>query len=313
MGVDANTRAAPASSILGRIANHEKLIAYLFILPSVIGFVLFYAYPAIRAVGISFTEWNLLSEPEFVGFANYQEIFADERFWRSLANTVVYVLWNIPLQTALAILMAIMLDKVSTVLSTFMRGIVILPWLMPNVIVALLWLWILDPSIGIANVMLQAAGLPRQEFLGSTNNTLAWIAMINIWRHAGYTAILVFAGLKTIPKSLYEASSIDGASGWVQFWRITLPLLRPVLVFVLVTSVIGSFQVFDTIAITTNGGPAGATRVIIFYIVDEVFNRRISMGTATAASVVLFLILVSVTLVQMRFLRSNQSDLADYS
>jgi len=297
----------------GRFMTTEALVAYLFILPSVIGFVLFYAYPAIRAVGISFTEWNLLSEAEFVGLANYQEIFSDERFWRSLTNTLAYVLWNIPLQTVLAIGMAVMLDRFSVVLSTLLRSVMILPWLMPNVIVALLWLWILDPSIGIANVLLNAVGMPEQEFLGSPDQAIAWIAIINIWRHAGYTAILIFAGLKTIPRSLYEASSIDGANNWTQFLRITLPLLRPVLVFVLVTSVIGSFQVFDTIAVTTDGGPAGATRVIIFYIIDEVFNRRISMGTATAASVVLFMILLFVTIVQMRFLRSSHSDLADYS
>lgn len=306
-------RTTHTSSLMSRLANREWLIAYLFIIPSVIGFVLFYAYPAIRAVLISFTEWNLLSEAQFVGLANYQDIFGDQRFWRSLSNTLVYVLWNIPLQTVLAILIAVMLERLSVFVSTLMRGIIILPWLMPNVIVALLWLWILDPSIGIANVFLNSAGLPRQEFMGSPDSAMMWIAAINIWRHAGYTAILIFAGLKTIPKSLYEASSIDGANGWTQFVRITLPLLRPVLVFVLVTSVIGSFQVYDTIAVATNGGPAGATRVIIFYIVDEVFNRRISMGTATAASVVLFLILVSITIVQMRFLRSSHSDLADYS
>ena len=300
-------------NLINSLANNEKLVAYLFILPSLIGFVAFFAYPALRALGISFTEWNLLSDPEFVGFANYDDIFSDDRFWRAMRNTVVYVLWNIPLQTALAILMAVMLDRLSTVLSTLMRGIVILPWLMPNVIVALLWLWILDPSIGIGNVILSQVGIPEQEFLGSPDQALAWVAGINIWRHAGYNAILIFAGLKTIPKSLYEASSIDGANGITQFRKITLPLLRPVLVFVLVTTVIGSFQVFDTIAVTTDGGPAGATRVIIFYIVDEVFNRRISMGTATAASVVLFCILVSITIIQMRFLQADQSDLADYS
>jgi multiple sugar transport system permease protein len=300
-------------SLLDWITNNQVILGYLFILPSLIGFVLFYAYPAVRAVGMSFTEWNLLSDPEFVGLANYQDIFADERFWRSLQNTVSYVVWNIPLQTVLAIFLAVMLDKFSNMLSTLMRSIMILPWLMPNVIVALLWLWILDPAIGIGNVILSAVGAPEQEFLGNPSQAIAWVAAINIWRHAGYTAILVFAGLKTIPKSLYEAADIDGASGWVKFSRITLPLLRPVLVFVLVTSVIGSFQVFDTIAITTDGGPAGATRVIIFYIIDEVFNRRISMGTATAASVVLFTILVSVTIVQMRFLQADQSDLADYS
>jgi len=167
--------------------------------------------------------------------------------------------------------------------------------------------------LGIANEFLKLFGVPKQYFMGEPQQAIAWIAAINIWRNAGYNAILIFAGLKTIPRSLYEVAEIDGANSWTQFQRITLPLLRPVLTFVLVTTVVGSFQIYDTIAVTTNGGPAGATRVIIFYIIDEVFNRRISMGTATAASVVLFCILVSVTLIQMRFLQANQSDLADYS
>lgn len=301
------------TSILSQISNNPAILGYLFILPSLIGFIAFYAYPALRAVGISFTEWNLLSDPEFVGLANYQDIFSDERFRDSLWNTLYYVAWNIPLQTVLAIFMAVMLDRFSIAISTILRSIMILPWLMPNVIVALLWLWILDPSVGIANVFLNTIGIPEQPFLGSPDQAMPWIAGINIWRHAGYNAILIFAGLKTIPKSLYEASAIDGANDWTQFWKITLPLLRPVLVFVLVTTVIGSFQVFDTIAVTTEGGPAGATRVIIYYIVDEVFNRRISMGTATAASVVLFCILITVTIIQTRFLQADQSDLADYS
>ena len=189
----------------------------------------------------------------------------------------------------------------------------IVPWLVPSVIVALLWLWILDPVMGIANVLLALVGVPQQDFLGDPQQSIIWIAMINIWRHAGYTALLIFAGMKAIPRSLYEAAEIDGADSIARFTRITLPLLRPVMGFVFVTSVIGSFQVYDTIAVTTGGGPAGATRVLIFYIMDEIFNRRISMGTATAASVVLFLILISATILQLRFFRANQSDLAEYS
>lgn len=307
------TDTSSSPSMIGRLANSEWLVAYLFILPSLIGFTLFYAYPSVRSVFISFTEWNLLSDAEFVGLANYQDIFSDDRFWRALQTTVVYVLWNIPLQTILALFMAVVLERFSNVLSTLLRSIMILPWLMPSVIVSLLWLWILDPSLGIANEFLKLFGVPKQYFMGEPQQAIAWIAAINIWRNAGYNAILIFAGLKTIPRSLYEVAEIDGANSWTQFQRITLPLLRPVLTFVLVTTVVGSFQIYDTIAVTTNGGPAGATRVIIFYIIDEVFNRRISMGTATAASVVLFCILVSVTLIQMRFLQANQSDLADYS
>jgi multiple sugar transport system permease protein len=287
------------------------VIGYLFILPSLIGFIAFFAYPAARSLVISFQKWNLLTEPQFVGFANYQTIFEDERFWRSLQITVTYVLWNIPLQTVLAVGIALLMERVSN--SALLRGIMILPWLMPNVVVGLLFLWLLDPSLGIVNVFLNAVGIGRQGFFGLPEQAIATIAGVNIWRHMGYTAILIFAGLKTIPKALYEAAAVDGANSWTKFWRITLPLLRPVLVFVVVTSVIGSFQVFDTIAVTTGGGPAGSTRTIIYYIYQEVFERRISMGTATAASVVLFVILVTVTVLQTRYLRAGRSDLADYS
>lgn len=309
-------RSKPKSFILfewlNQLSNKEALIGYLFILPSLIGFAIFFAYPAVRAVYISVLEWNLLTDAKYVGLENYQTLFDDKRFLDSLRVTVLYVMWNIPLQTVLAIFMAVMLERFSITVSSIMRGIMILPWLLPNVVVALLWLWMLDPSIGLVNEFLKAMGGDRQPFMGSPDQAIQSIAGINIWRHVGYTSILIFAGLKTIPNSLYEAAAIDGASDLTQFRKITLPLLRPVLVFVLVTSVVGSFQVFDTVAVTTEGGPAGSTRVIIYYIYQLVFERRIKMGMATAASVVLFSILITVTLIQMRLLRSGESDLADY-
>src|SRR5688572_31093225 len=126
-----------SESFLNLIADNQTILGYLFILPSLIGFVIFYAFPAIRSIGISFTEWNLLSDPEFVGLANYQELFADDRYWRAMGNTLAYVLWNIPLQTLLALMMAVMLDRVSDGLSAFLRGLIILPWIMPSVVVAL--------------------------------------------------------------------------------------------------------------------------------------------------------------------------------
>jgi multiple sugar transport system permease protein len=297
---------------LNQLSNKEALIGYLFILPSLIGFAIFFAYPAVRAVYISFLDWNLLTDAKYVGLENYKTLFDDKRFLDSLQVTVLYVLWNIPFQTLLAIFMAVMLERFSTTMSSIMRGIMILPWLMPNVVVALLWLWMLDPSIGLINEFLKAVGFSRQPFMGSPDQAIQSIAGINIWRHVGYTSILIFAGLKTIPNSLYEAAAIDGAGDLTQFRKITLPLLRPVLVFVLVTSVVGSFQVFDTVAVTTEGGPAGSTRVIIYYIYQLVFERRIKMGMATAASVVLFSILITVTIIQMRLLRAGESDLADY-
>lgn len=299
-------------SFIGLLMDNQAILGYLFILPSLIGFLAFYLVPAGRAVLISFTEWNLLSDATFVGLDNYVALWEDDRFWRSLRITLLYVAFNIPLQTLIAVIIAVMLERMHDASSAIFRGLMILPWLMPNVVVGLLWLWMLDPSLGIVNVGLEAIGLESQSFLGAPSQAIASIAGINIWRHAGYNAILIFAGLKTIPKGLYEAASIAGASRARQFFSITVPLLRPVLVFVLVTSVIGSFQIFDTIAVTTNGGPAGSTSVIIHYIYQQVFERRINMGMATSASVVLFLILVSVTIIQMRFLQADESDLADY-
>src|SRR5258708_19439965 len=302
---------ASSISLWSKLADNERVVAYFYMLTCLIGFFAFYAVPAVRSLLISFSQWNLLSDPTYVGVSNYQKLFADSRFWQSLGTTILYVAWNIPIQTVIALFVVVMMDRIHN--SSFLRGIMILPWLVPNVVVALLWLWLLDPSLGFVNVGLEAIGLSKQPFFGSTEQAIIGIAGINIWRYTGYTAIIIFAGLKTIPKSLYEAAAIDGANDLVQFWQITLPLLRPVLFFVLVTSVVGSFQIFDTIAVTTAGGPAGATRVIIYYIWDQVFNRGNNMGMATAASVVLFLILITATIIQMRFLRANRSELADYS
>jgi len=296
---------------LSRLANNQAIIAYLFILPSVIGFAVFFAIPAFRSVLISFTQWNMVSPSKYVGLKNYQTLFADPNFWQSMGATFIYVIGNIPLQTGLALFLAVMLNRVQH--SAVLRGIVVLPWLMSNVVVGLLWLWLFDPTIGFVNVIFQALHIPTQQFLGTSETAIFTIAFINIWRFTGYTAILVFAGLKAIPETLYEAARLDGANEWRQFTGITLPLLRPVLGFVIITSVIGSFQIFDTIAITTKGGPAGATRVIIYYIYDQVFNRGFQMGVATAASVVLFLILITVTILQFRFLRANRSELAEYA
>lgn len=284
----------------------ETWFALLFILPSLIGFFLFYAIPAIRGVFISFTNWDLLTPAKSVGLANYQKLMTDTAFWKALWVTLTYVFINIFVQTILAVLIAVLMDRLTK--SIVVRGVLILPYLLSNVVVALLWLWMLDPTLGVVNAFLQTLGFERQPFFGSPGQAIATIAGVNVWRHMGYTALLVFAGLQTLPKDVYEAAAIDGASEWRAFWSITLPLLRPVLVFVLVTTIIGSFQVFDTIAITTQGGPAQATRVIMWYIFEFAFER-FNMGYATTISIALFFILILITIVQMRVLRAGESDL----
>ncbi|WP_420642427.1 carbohydrate ABC transporter permease [Candidatus Leptofilum sp.] len=286
--------------------NRETAAAWIFLLPSLIGFIAFYAVPAARAVSISFTDWDLLTDPQNIGLENYSRLIADEDFWQSLRVTFAYVLFNIPIQTMIALVIAVLMDRFTK--SIVVRGIMILPWLMPNVVVGLLWLWLLDPSLGIVNVFIEWLGFSSVPFLTGTNYALPSIAGINIWRHMGYTALLIFAGLQAIPGSVYEAAAIDGASELRTFWSITIPLLRPVLVFVLVTSIIGSFQIFDTVAITTEGGPVNATEVLNWFIYEHAFVR-FNMGYATTISVVLFLILIVVSVVQMRIMRADESDL----
>ena len=285
--------------------NRETITAWIFLFPSFVGFILFYAVPAVRAALISFTDWDLLTDPSGVGFSNYVQLFQDEDFWNSLRVTTLYVLWNIPLQTAIAVVIAVMMDRLTK--SIIIRGIILLPWLFPNVVVGLLWLWLLDPSIGIINATVEWLGFSSIPFLTSVEMALPSIAAINIWRHMGYSALLIFAGLQAIPKEVYEAASTDGASEFRTFWSITIPLLRPVLVFVIVTSVIGSFQIFDTVAITTEGGPVNATEVLNWLIFENAFER-FNMGYATTISVALFFILIVVSIVQMRILRADEVD-----
>ena len=290
-----------------RWGSRETLIALLFILPSFIGFAVFYAYPTIRGFWLSLTDYNLLSPPTFVGLENFQRMFGDALFWNGLLVTVEYVILNIGFQTVLALILAVLLDRL--VKSGFLRSVFVMPWLIANVVVAIVWFWMLDFNLGIVNEFIEAIGLDRIPFFGSTFWVIPTVAWINVWRHLGYTAILIFAGLQAIPKDVYEAGSVDGASESKMFWGITIPLLRPVLALVLVVTMIGSFQVFDTVAVTSDGGPVNASRVIQLYIFEKAFEQ-FEFGYGSALSVALFIILLIITVVQMRVLRASQSDVA---
>ena len=277
------------------------------LLPALLGFVLFYALPVLRAVEISLTEWNLLRPPKSVGLANYARLLDDAAFWRGLELAGWYALLNIPVQTVLGLGLAVAMDRLSR--SPWLKSVVLLPYLLSNVLVALVWLWMLDPVLGAVNHALAALGLDRQPFFGSPDQALASVAAVNIWRHMGLVALLFLAGLQNIPRTLYEAAALEGATEWQTFRRVTLPLLRPVMVFVLVTSVIGSLQVFDTVVVTTKGGPEDATRLIVPYIVQNAF-RYLKMGYACAMSMVLCAVMVAYTVLQMRLMHSGESDLA---
>lgn len=286
----------------------------MFLAPAMLGFVTFYLIPTIRGIYLSFTDWNLLSNSgDVIGFDNYQALWADPLFWNSLRVTAVYVFINIAMQTFLAIGIAVLMDRLTK--SVMIRATFVLPWLVPNVVVALLWLWLLDPNVGIVNSALAGMGFEETAFFGNPGTVIPTIAAVNIWRHMGYTALLVFAGLQTIPGTVYEAGAMDGATEIEMFRKITVPLLRPILALVLVITVIGSFQIFDTVAVATGGfggrpgGPINASRVIYLYIFENAFSFN-KMGYASALSVALFLILLVITLIQLRLLRASESDLS---
>ncbi|SMH49036.1 carbohydrate ABC transporter membrane protein 1, CUT1 family [Rathayibacter oskolensis] len=292
----------------GQRRRHSQLpVALFFIAPAAVGYLAFYLVPSLRGFWFSFTDQNLVGGGEFIGIDNYTRMLADPLFWNALWVTLQYVVINIGVQTVLALGVAVLLHRLTR--SVMIRGIVLLPYLVANVVVALVWFWMTDYSTGIINVALEWLGTDRVAFFGNEATAIPTIALINVWRFLGYTALLIFAGLQTIPESYYEAASLDGASEWRMFRTITLPLLRPVLALVLVITIVGSFQIFDTVAVTTEGGPVNATRVIYYYIYQQAFER-FDLGYASAMAVFLVIVLSVVAYFQLKIMRSDSSDLA---
>jgi multiple sugar transport system permease protein len=298
-------RPAPPGRPVRRRGRGEGRVAMLFLLPAAVGFGAFYLWPALRTLYLSFTDYSLLTPPEWTGLANYRRLFDDRLFWNSLVVTVEYVVINIGVQTVVALGMAMLMFRLTR--STLIRGILLWPYLVANVVVALVWYTMLDSQLGIVNHMLGWLGIDPVAFFGEPRTAIPTIALVNVWRYMGYTALLLFAGLQAIPHSMYEAAALDGASEWRLFWNVSMPLLRPTLVLVLVLSVTGSFQIFDTVAVTTRGGPINSTRVIYFYIYQQAF-QRFNFGYAAALCVVLLAILAGLAVTQLRLLRANEID-----
>lgn len=283
----------------------DARLAWILITPAAIGFLAFAAYPAVTGIYYSFTSFPVLSPPTWIGVANYITLFHDQVFWHSLGITVYFVVIAVALTMILSIGTAVILHRLTA--SIALRGIVILPFLISSVVAAVIWNFMLDPQLGIVNELLRAIGLQPLQFLSNSNIVIPTLALISVWKSFGYTSILVFAGLQTIPSTLYEAGKLDGAGEVQLFRRITLPLLRPIIALVLVLTVISSFQVFDIVAVTTKGGPANASLVLQMYIYDKAFGQ-FNFGYASTMSIALFLMLIIVSFIQMRVLRASESD-----
>lgn len=270
---------------------------YIFILPWLLGFLIFIAGPMVASLLISFMRWEIVTPPQWVGLDQYTRLFTDDRFYLSLYNTAYYVFIGVPLHLFLALLAALGMNLNMHGIR-FYRTVYFLPSITPIVASSLLWMWIFNPEFGLANAALEALGLPRLYWLQDPALAKPAFIIMSFWSIGGQMVILL-AGLKGIPPALYEAAKIDGAGTWASFRNITLPMLSPAIFFNLILAIIGAFQVFTQSYIITSGGPENATLFYVLYLYRMAFEQ-FRMGYASALAWVLFLIILFFTFIQFR-------------
>ncbi len=275
-----------------------QLIPYLFILPNVVIFLVFVVVPALYGFALSFTRWDVISEPVFVGVGNYISIFTSSSFWETTQRTLVYVLTVVPLTYVVSLLLALLVDS-NMRLRTLMRAFFYVPAMLSAVVIGVSWRWIFGDYFGIINYFIERYGGTPINWLTTPGWAMLVVILASVWARAGYYMVMFLAGLQGIPEVYYEAAKIDGASRWQQFWRITLPLLKPTSLVVLVLCSIESFKVFDLIVTLTTGGPGRATTFLVQDIYRWAFQRG-DLGYGSAMSVVLLLILGLLTVFQFR-------------
>jgi multiple sugar transport system permease protein len=268
----------------------------VFILPCLLGLVIFTYIPVLMSFGLSFTYWNLLGTPKFIGLENYTEVLSDPLFWKTLNNTLVFVAASSVLEIVLALGAALLLSQAFRGVGIF-RTIFFLPVITPMVSVALVWGWLYDPRYGWLNMLVKWGGGEPIAWLFDPQWAMLAIILLRVWKNMGYTMVILLAGLQGIPEHLYESASLDGAGLWQKFYRITLPMLSPTLFFVITVSIINSFQVFDSIYLLTQGGPENSTQVLVYWLFNNAFQYY-KVGPASAIAYILFLLILVITLVQ---------------
>ncbi|WP_319496059.1 sugar ABC transporter permease [uncultured Cohaesibacter sp.] len=274
--------------------------------------VLFYSiirfYPTIDAFRLSLTDWNLMNKPKFIGSENYAKLFSDPKFWQVFRNTFAYLILGTPISLFISFSVAFALDRIRFGHS-FIRALYFLPFLTTAAAMAWVWRWFYQPApIGVINDLLSSFGLMQQPFLRSTTQALPSIMVTAIWAGLGFQIIIFMAGLRAIPSTFYEAARIDGLGEWAILKKITLPLLKPTTIFLVVMSSIGFLRIFDQVYnMTTNdpGGPLGSTKPLVLMIYQSAFSSY-QMGYAAAQTVVLFLILLAISLLQLWILRDKK-------
>jgi len=282
--------------------EHEGLAAGLFLLPNLIGFLIFTAIPVGAAFVLAFYDYDLLLGASWAGLENFREMFTtDEVFRAALFNTVYFTAVSVPLSVVLGLATAMLVNQALRGIVIF-RSIFLLPYVTVTVALSLVWKWIYLPDIGLINSVLGVFGIDGPPWLTSGTWAMPALILMSVWKGFGYNMVIFLAGLQGIPDHLYDAAKVDGATAWRRFLNVTLPLLSPTTFFVVVISVISSFQVFDQALIMTNGGPGTATTTLVLYIYQKGF-QSFDMGYAAAVALVLFAAIFVFTVIQFMFQR----------
>ncbi|WP_209121604.1 carbohydrate ABC transporter permease [Alkalihalobacillus sp. BA299] len=277
----------------------EKIKDFSLILPALFLLTLFTYYPLINTLYLSFTKWDFIKPTKnFVGLKNYEWIFTNDLFYKVLLNTLWYTVLDVVLTLSIGIVLAILFDKISKVFSV-MRLIIFMPHYISMVISAMIFIWIFNGQYGVLNQTLTFFGIDTVNWLNNPSTAMIAIVIVSVWKGVGYSMIIFLAGLRGIPKDYYEAAEIDGANHFKKFRFITLPLLTPITLFLLITSILGSMQVFQSVDVMTGGGPLDATNVLVFWIYEMAFGE-FRAGRASAAVMILFAILIALTVILMK-------------
>lgn len=283
----------------------RNIFIFIGLLPAVLWMFYFVAYPMGMAFFKSFFTWDLSSNTDsFLGLENFQRMLTDKVFLISLVNTIMAVIYVVPATIILSLLIASLLNAVSIRVREVFTPAYFLPVITSTVAVSIVWKWLYHPSFGLINYLFETVGLPIQKFLTSPVQALPSIAIVAIWGSIGYYAVILLAALKGIPNVYYEAATIDGAKGLKMFRYITVPLLKPTILFTSIMAITGTFQIFVPIQIMTRGGPGNSTYVLALYI----FNTGVThleMGYASAIAMILFAIIMIITVIQWKFIRSD--------
>lgn len=277
--------------------RREAFMGYLFLTPWLLGFLIFLAGPMVASLYFSFTEYKVIKAPLWIGLANYQRMLGDDLFWHSLSVTGRYTVASVPLGIAVALALATLLNQRIILLGLF-RTLFYLPSLVSGVAVAIVFAWLFNGQFGVLNYLLSLVGIKGPNWLGSPSWALWAFVLMGLWSVGG-NVVIFLAALQGVPRALYEAAEIDGATPWRRFRHITLPMISPAILFVAIMGVIGSFQTFTQSYIMTGGGPANSTLFYLLYLYKNAFNW-FEMGYASALAWLLFLVIILCTMLLLR-------------